>query len=193
MTPLRDGTPRASAPRHVDAKDRVRRAFEDEALALADHVYRAARSLAGSRAEAEELTQETYAQAFRSWQAFTHETDLRTRLVCILTSLERDSRHLSGELRPGVVGDHALYDRLEEADGEAGVAVERLTRHGGREALAAVPHEERDALVIVDVGGFSHADAARILGVPLDVLLDRVQRGRRMLGRRSAAAIRACA
>ena len=49
-----------------DARDRVR--FEEEALELADQVYRVARRLVSSREEAEDLMQETYARAFRSWR-----------------------------------------------------------------------------------------------------------------------------
>ena len=48
--------------------DRVR--FEEEALALADQVYQVARHLAGSREEAEDLMQETYAHAFRNWRSY---------------------------------------------------------------------------------------------------------------------------
>src|SRR5881409_3044338 len=51
----------------TDARDRVR--FEEDALALSDQVYRVARHLVGSREEAEDLMQETYARAFRSWRA----------------------------------------------------------------------------------------------------------------------------
>src|SRR4051812_33949478 len=49
----------------AEARDRVR--FEEDALALADQVYRVARHLANSREDAEELVQETYVRAFRSW------------------------------------------------------------------------------------------------------------------------------
>ena len=52
-----------------EARDRAR--FEEEALSLADQVYRVARRLVGSREEAEDLVQETYARAFRSWRSFT--------------------------------------------------------------------------------------------------------------------------
>src|SRR5207245_9947368 len=71
-----------------EARDRVR--FEEEALDLSDQVYRVARHLAGSREEAEELVQETYARAFRSWRSFTPGTNLRAWLLRILTNLNID-------------------------------------------------------------------------------------------------------
>src|SRR6476620_10942583 len=65
------------------ARDRVR--FEEEALALADQVYRVARGVSRSQEEAEDLMQETYARAFRSWQSYTPGTNLRAWLLRILT------------------------------------------------------------------------------------------------------------
>src|SRR5881227_4495958 len=71
-----------------EARDRVR--FEEDALALADQVYRVARHLANSREDAEELVQETYLRAFRSWEQFTPGTNLRAWLLRILTNLNID-------------------------------------------------------------------------------------------------------
>src|SRR5256885_1379002 len=72
----------------TEARDRVR--FEEEALALSDQVYRVARHLVGSREEAEDLMQETYARAFRSWRSFQPGTNLRAWLLRILTNLNID-------------------------------------------------------------------------------------------------------
>src|SRR5438309_10160212 len=72
----------------TEARDRVR--FEEDALALSDQVYRVARHLVGSREEAEDLMQETYARAFRSWRSFTPGTNLRAWLLRILTNLNID-------------------------------------------------------------------------------------------------------
>src|ERR687886_499401 len=96
------------------ALDRVR--FEEEAMELADQVYRVARRLADSREEAEDLVQETYARAFRSWRSYTPGTNLRAWLLRILTNLNidrgrRDQR--TPELQPLEEGDYYLYNRLE--------------------------------------------------------------------------------
>src|ERR671938_416048 len=101
-----------------DARDRVR--FEEEALALADQVYRVARRLVGSREEAEDLVQETYARAFRSWQQYQPGTNLRAWLLRILTNLNIDrGRRLqrTPDVQPLEEGDYYLVDRLEENGG----------------------------------------------------------------------------
>src|SRR5919197_3881471 len=113
------------------ARDRVR--FEEDALALADQVYRVARHLAGSREEAEDLMQETYARAFRSWRSFTAGTNLRAWLLRILTNLNIDRgrrRQRAPETQPLEEGDYFLYNRLEEATRDGNVdeeVVERLS------------------------------------------------------------------
>src|ERR687884_1600957 len=96
-----------------EARDRVR--FEEEALALADQVYRVARRLVPSREEAEDLMQETYARAFRSWRSYTPGTNLRAWLLRILTNLNIDrarSRQRRPQTEPLEEGDYYLYNRL---------------------------------------------------------------------------------
>src|SRR5213596_2109970 len=71
-----------------EARGRVR--FEEEALELSDQVYRVARRLVSSREEAEDLMQDTYARAFRSWRQYQPGTNLRAWLLRILTNLNID-------------------------------------------------------------------------------------------------------
>ena len=49
------------------------------------------------------------------------------------------------------------------------------------EALSDVPENFREVVVLVDVGDFSYADAAEILGVPIGTVMSRLYRGRRLL------------
>src|SRR4026209_922622 len=87
---MNESVPTAAETRRIaeEARDRVR--FEEEALELSDQVYRVARRLVGSREEAEDLVQDTYARAFRSWRSFTPGTNLRAWLLRILTNLNVD-------------------------------------------------------------------------------------------------------
>jgi RNA polymerase sigma-70 factor (ECF subfamily) len=168
------------------ARDRVR--FEEEALELSDQVYRVARRLVGSREEAEDLMQETYARAFRSWQQYRPGTNLRAWLLRILTNLNIDrGRRLQRrpDAQPLEEGDYFLYNRLESAlpdeNPDEERVLQRLSQNSVVDALAEVPHNFRDVVVLVDIGDFSYADAAQILDIPLGTVMSRLHRGRRAL------------
>jgi RNA polymerase sigma-70 factor, ECF subfamily len=169
----------------AEARDRVR--FEEDALALADQVYRVARHLANSREDAEELVQETYARAFRSWRSFTPGTNLRAWLLRILTNLNIDRgrrQQRAPQMQALEANDYYLYDRLtEDGDGptDEDRVVERLSQDDIVTALAEVPHDFRDVVVLVDIGDFSYADAAQILDIPVGTVMSRLHRGRRIL------------
>ena len=182
-------TPRRLAQ---EARDRVR--FEEEALALADQVYRVARHLVGSKEEAEDLVQEAYARAFRSWRSFTPGTNLRAWLLRILTNLNIDRgrrNQRTPDIQPLDEGDYLLNDRLEstgEGTGEAQRVVDRLSQDDVVSALSAVPHDFRDVIVLVDIGDFTYADAAQILDIPIGTVMSRLHRGRRILRHEMAEA-----
>lgn len=175
-------------PRRLAAEARNRVRFEEEALELADQVYRVARRLVSSREEAEELMQETYTRAFRSWRSYTPGTNLRAWLLRILTNLNIDRgrrKQRTPETQPLEEGDYFLYNRLEEnnrapAD-EQDAVVERLSQDDVVVALSSVPHNFRDVVVLVDIGDFSYQDAAQILDIPVGTVMSRLHRGRRIL------------
>ena len=169
-----------------EARDRVR--FEEEALAFADQVYRVARRLVGSREEAEDLVQDTYARAFRSWRSYTPGTNMRAWLLRILTNLNLDrGRKIqrTPDIQPLEEGDYFLANKLAAAEGEQvldqDLVVEKLSQDSVVDALAAVPHDFRDVVVLVDIGEFSYADAAQILDVPIGTVMSRLHRGRKRL------------
>jgi RNA polymerase sigma-70 factor (ECF subfamily) len=172
----------------TDARDRVR--FEEEALDLSDQVYGVARRLVGSREEAEDLVQETYARAFRSWRSFQPGTNLRAWLFRILTNLNIDRGRKvqrTPDLQPLEENDYFLYNKLEESgfDGNPDEArvVERLSQNDAVTALAELPHDFRDVVLLVDLADFTYSDAAEILGIPIGTVMSRLHRGRRILKR----------
>ena len=185
------GEPDTAEPDEVrriatEARDRVR--FEEEALALADQVYRVARRFVSSREEAEDLVQDTYARAFRSWQSYTPGTNLRAWLLRILTNLNVDrGRRL--QRRPDELpleeNDYYLANRVAESGGEQALdqdrVVERLSQDSIVTALSSLPDDFRDVVVLVDIGDFSYADAAQILDIPIGTVMSRLHRGRRLL------------
>ena len=184
-----------SSPRQLatDARDRVR--FEEEALELSDQVYSVARRLTGSREEAEDLVQETYARAFRAWRSFEPGTNLRAWLFRILTNLNIDrGRKIqrSPDTQPLEETDYFLYNKLEaasEGGSDEDRVVERLSQNDVVGALSEVPHDFRDVVVLVDIGDFTYADAAQILDIPIGTVMSRLHRGRRILKRELADSV----
>ena len=186
---MSESTPTAEDTRRLAqlARDRVH--FEEEALELSDQVYRVARRLVGSREEAEDLVQQTYERAFRSWQSYTPGTNMRAWLLRILTNLNID-RGRRVQRTPQTTSideaaDYFLYNSLEAATPEENPdeerVLEKLSQDSIVEALADVPHDFRDTLVLVDIGEFSYADAAQILDIPIGTVMSRLHRGRRIL------------
>jgi len=190
---MSESAPSAAETRRIAeaARDRVR--FEEEALGLSDQVFRVARRLAGSREEAEDLVQDTYARAFRSWRQYQPGTNLRAWLLRILTNLNIDrGRRVqrTPETQPLEEGDYFLYNKLESSISDENPdeerVIERLSQNAVVEALAEVPHDFRDVIVLVDIGEFSYADAAQILDIPVGTVMSRLHRGRRILKRQLA-------
>ena len=186
---MSETTPEADPRRLAEAaRDRVH--FEEDALELADQVYRVARRLVSTREEAEDLMQETYARAFRSWQSFQPGTNLRAWLLRILTNLNidrgrRQQRSPQTTSLDTEAGDYFLYNKLEaqvpDENPDEERVLERLSQDSIVDALADVPHDFRDVIVLVDIGEFSYADAAQILDIPVGTVMSRLHRGRRIL------------
>src|SRR3984957_13144592 len=185
---MSESEPTAPEARRLAEESRNRVRFEEEALELSDQVYRVARRLVGSREEAEDLMQEAYARAFRSWHQYQPGTNLRAWLFRILTNLNIDrGRRVQRQpdTQPLEEGDYFLYNKLESTLGDANPdeerVIEQLSQNSIVEALAEVPHDFRDVVVLVDIGEFSYADAAQILDIPVGTVMSRLHRGRRVL------------
>ena len=187
---MSESTPTTADARRLaqEARDRVR--FEEEALELSDQVYRVARRLTGSREEAEDLVQQAYERAFRSWRQYTPGTNLRAWLLRILTNLNidrgrRQQRTPQTTSLDNEAGDYFLYNKLEsqvpDENPDEDRVLERLSQDSIVDALADVPHDFRDVIVLVDIGEFSYADAAQILDIPIGTVMSRLHRGRRIL------------
>jgi RNA polymerase sigma-70 factor (ECF subfamily) len=149
---------------------------------VADHLprlYRAARAWTGSREEAEDLVQETFARVLARPRLIRGEGELAYLLRALRNTLI-SQRRAAGR-RPATT---PLVDELgagaRSADDPAEAAEIREV-HG---AISELPQEFRDALVAVDVAGLSYREAARALKVPQGTLTSRLFRARDRLARR---------
>jgi RNA polymerase sigma-70 factor, ECF subfamily len=183
-----EDTEQTEAPGLASAREALERArFEEDALTHADQLYRIALRLTGSSTAAEDLVQEAYLRAFRSWRSFTPGTNLAAWLATILRNANLDAVRKQSR-RPAQEsldeqGDYYLYNRLSE--GQEHPQAEALDRLAGAgaivDSLADLPPAFREVVVLVDIGEFSYADAAEILSVPIGTVMSRLYRGRRLL------------
>lgn len=160
--------------------------FSALALAAMDDVYRFARSLTRDEADAEDVVQEAYLRAFRSWHTFQPGTDVRRWLFTIARNVFLRSKE---KARREVTLDE---DGAEAVD--AAAAVESWVMRGLnpildradlgpaiQAALDELPVTYRDAVVLVDLEDQAYEDAAAVLGIPIGTVRSRLFRGRKLL------------
>ncbi len=152
-------------------------AFEAEALPLMADVFRVANYLARDHGTAEDLTQETFAQALQSFHRYTPGTNCRAWLVTILYHLNSKRRHKLGQLK--------LVEDTEEQIAQTIAFVPPIPQHLEDEeilaALERIPLAFRDVVVLSDVEEFSYKEVAEFLGVPIGTVMSRLHRGRKLL------------
>ena len=145
---------------------------------LADHLdrlYRAAWAMCGSREDAEDLVQETYAKVLAKRRVIATDEDALPYLLTVLrntfvSSLRTRSR------RPQTAPLEDAEARL--AAPGSGSPVEIVAARELFAAIAALPADQRDVIAAVDVAGLSYAEAAETLGVPAGTVMSRLYRGR---------------
>ena len=168
-----------------------RDAFSVLALGAMDDVFRFARSLTRDVSDAEDVVQETYLRAFRSWHTFQPGTDVKRWLFTIarnvfLRSRERGQREVA-------------LDEDASAAVEATQAQEAWVRGGLDplldrsdlapaidEAIAALPDAFRSVVTLVDIEDQSYEAAAEVLGIPVGTVRSRLFRARKLLQERLA-------
>jgi RNA polymerase sigma-70 factor, ECF subfamily len=145
-----------------------------------DRLYRAAWGLCGSREDAEDLVQETFARVLSRPRVLTGEDELYY-LLRVLRNTFLTSRRTASR-RPQAV---ATLDDVVAADskpiGRPDEAIEIQEVYG---AIAQLPQDFRDALVAVDVVGLSYREAARALGVREATITTRLFRARKQVAER---------
>lgn len=163
--------------------------FERDAIPLLDTIYAGALRMTRKPADAEDLLQETFAKAYRSFHQFNEGTNLKAWIFRILTNtyiniyrknqrgpavdpteqiedwqMAAEARHTSGGLR--------------SAEAEA---LDLLPNTVINDALAQVPEDFRNAVYLADVEGFSYKEISEIMGVPTGTVMSRLHRGRKAL------------
>jgi RNA polymerase sigma-70 factor (ECF subfamily) len=153
--------------------------------ALGDHIdrlYRAAWGLCGSREEAEDLVQETFARVLRKPRILRSEDDIGY-LLRVLRNTFFSTRRTAAR-RPQTT---ALPDDLDLVEDRSAVRPEsRIESAELYEAISALPDDFRDALIAIDVVGLSYREAAQALRVREATITTRLHRARQRVARQLA-------
>lgn len=159
------------------AKVSVADRFEAEAMPHLKDIFRSAARLVGDRARAEDVAQEVYLEAWKSFHRFESGTNCRAWLFKILFHCVNHHRR-----------KWFRFPLLKETEGfvEANLTYtppvpEHLTDEEILAALDRMPTEFRAVVLLVDVEEFAYKEAAEILAVPIGTVMSRLSRGRKLL------------
>ena len=163
-------------------------AFERVVLRHQGAVYHFALKLLGDSDGASDVAQETFIRAYQGIAGFREGSALRTWLFSIcrnlaLDELRRRQRRNERERPLGAGGDD---DAPVEWVADPGLSTEDETERRElaqklEEAIAALPEEQRSAVILKDRHGLSSEEIARVLGVPVGTVFSRVHRAYRKL------------
>jgi RNA polymerase sigma-70 factor, ECF subfamily len=190
----RDETASAQGERGSVLHVAERAMFADQAMPLMDSLYAAAMRMTRNPADAEDLVQETYLKAYRSFGTFEEGTNLKAWLYRILTNTYinayRTRKRRPEETDVEDVEDLYLYRRLGGLEGAAAgrsaedELLDMYTDDEVKAAIESLPEQFRLAVFLADVEGFSYKEIAEILDIPIGTVMSRLHRGRRGLQKR---------
>jgi RNA polymerase sigma-70 factor (ECF subfamily) len=152
-------------------------AFEDLVRTYQHRVFGVGWRMLGSRAEAEEIAQETFLRAHRALGEFRGEARLGTWLYAIASRLCLN-RLAAGDRRHPRADEEAL-DRVPSSVTDAATALERTELQTAlHEAIAALPEDRRIVVVLRDLEGLGYEEIAEVLGLELGTVRSRLHRAR---------------
>ncbi len=143
-------------------------------LAEIPRLRRYARALLGERAAADDLVQDTLERAWTRLHQWTPGSDLRAWLFGIMHNLRVDLlRRPLPQTRSIDASDDELPTRATQSD--------TLEVQDLEAALAQLPDEQRQIVLLVAVEEMSYAAVAEVLGLPIGTVMSRLSRGREKL------------
>jgi len=152
--------------------------FLNETLPCLDLVYNLARLMVRDPHVVEDLVQETYTRAFEAWTSHRKPRNVEAWISTICLNLAR-SWLRKASTRRELPTDEIAEDR--SSSNVESEAFQRLRSNLLHAAMRELPEEQRVAITLMDLNGFTAKETARITGSPRNTVLSRVHRGRKRL------------
>jgi RNA polymerase sigma-70 factor (ECF subfamily) len=172
-------------------KDKQR--FQADVPPLLDSLYGGALRMTRNPADAEDLVQETMLRAYRSFDRFEAGTNLKAWLFRIMTNayinIYRKKQREPQKVSTDEIEDFDLYQELKNHDIQftetpESLVLDELVDTDILQAIEDLPDQFRLAVVLSDMEGFSYAEMAEIMDVPMGTVMSRLHRGRKSLQKR---------
>jgi RNA polymerase sigma-70 factor (ECF subfamily) len=162
-----------------------------EAMQYAPQLFSTALRMTRNRADAEDLVQETFVKAWRSFATFQEGTNLRAWLFRIMTNTYIN-KYNAQQRRPqetelDEVEELFLFRRIGAFDqskmnqSAEEQLLEFFTDDQVKNAIEELPEMFRLPVLLSDVDGFSYKEIAEMLDVPIGTVMSRLHRGRKMM------------
>ena len=151
-------------------------AFRQQLLSTIPRLRRYARSLVFDPSTADDLVQTALERALAHWHQFDQRRDILVWVISIAHNAHMDDRRRRSHLvnvEPQELQDGPDAQRSTHAD--PGLRMDLLA------ALARLPIEQREPLLLVTLEQLSYAECAEVLRIPIGTVMSRVSRGRAAL------------
>lgn len=154
--------------------------FEQAAVPHFNELYRMAARVLGNPTDAGDIVQETFLQAWKSFDRFEAGTNCRAWLYKILFNVIRQSRRKAWRYNLRFVHDDDERT-IEETLGYEPLIGGHLDEKRVNAAFEKLPDSYREAVLLVDVHELAYREAADALDVPIGTVMSRLSRGRALL------------
>ncbi len=150
--------------------------FQDVAIPHFNSVYNFALTVAANKQDAEDLVQETFLRAYKSFEQFDYGTNIKAWMFRILRNIAIDNFRKADAL---LVGKNETYE--DELFTKGSTTTNLINSIDLKNALNRLPEKYRVIVLLKDVEGFSYQEIADILSFPIGTIMSRLYRGRKEL------------
>src|SRR5579863_6877977 len=154
--------------------------FEELAIPLFDSLYNFARWLAQNSHDAEDLVQETYLKALRSFASFQYGTNFRAWMFQILRNTFLSSRtKLDRRMTVAMDSEEDGPELAVDMKTPETILLNRSNSHLVQCAIEDLPVHYREALLLCEVEEMSYQEIAEVLSIPIGTVMSRLARARK--------------
>lgn len=170
-------------------EDDKRRKFEDTVIPYFNAIYNSAYRMAGDRGNADDLVQDVFLSAYKSFHQFAEGTNCKAWLYKILRNTfinkikkeKREREIVWSEEFGGGIGDKHI--ELRSQNSELRTSIDEGFDETIQQALNKLPEEFRMAIILCDIEGFSYQEISEVLECPVGTVRSRINRARRFLAK----------